>query len=458
MGDLKVEGGGRMVNGGGDLIVKDGESNDAHETDSGIHSGDDVVDRGCGGETGRGRRARQREPHREGDVETVMDGAVEEQAENEERQEDKSWEEMSFSTKEADDLKVIDLDQDALGHRRQLKNFDRNYSGDRRVSPRYGYVDTSDKDSDAEGALTDGLVAASARDRWDASPECYKVSTDRAVYGRESESPDTDITVLMLDHSRSGSERGLDAKYSLPPDPEDDAATPASNVSPVSSPVHGDGAESPMPDHRESTWSQAYGTNPEIRIRKDSSDWNESRTPSPPSGEGSRSPDNSSADGRYSVNKKFVSKSLSEGTIQSDPTRGRVFPSLGENRGSCRGAQCRLDIQEELPEDVEDGGERDNRDTKSRGRRERRGEEWQMKDTLMVPGERPTRRGLGRLGITYDDALSLSSPSSPEDEESRRFSHSSAELTPPQERFLATCTRSARLCRDALWAAVVVAV
>ncbi|XP_045130621.1 adenylyl cyclase 78C-like isoform X3 [Portunus trituberculatus] len=349
------------------------------------------------------------------------------------RQEDKSWEEMSFSTKEADDLKVIDLDQDALGHRRQLKNFDRNYSGDRRVSPRYGYVDTSDKDSDAEGALTDGLVAASARDRWDASPECYKVSTDRAVYGRESESPDTDITVLMLDHSRSGSERGLDAKYSLPPDPEDDAATPASNVSPVSSPVHGDGAESPMPDHRESTWSQAYGTNPEIRIRKDSSDWNESRTPSPPSGEGSRSPDNSSADGRYSVNKKFVSKSLSEGTIQSDPTRGRVFPSLGENRGSCRGAQCRLDIQEELPEDVEDGGERDNRDTKSRGRRERRGEEWQMKDTLMVPGERPTRRGLGRLGITYDDALSLSSPSSPEDEESRRFSHSSAELTPPQE-------------------------
>lgn len=422
-----------MVNGGGELIVKDGESSDAHETDSGIHSGDDVVDRGCGGETGRGRRARQRDPQREGDVETVMDGALEEQAGSEERQGDKSWEEMSFSATEADDLKVIDLDQDASGHRRQVTNFDRKYSGDRRMSPRFAYIDSSDKDSDAEGGPTDGLVGASARDCWDASPESYKTSSDRAVYGRESESPDTDITVLMLDHSRSGSERGLDVKYSLPPDPECDAATPASNVSPVSSPVHGGDTESPMPDHRESTWSQAYGTNPEIRIRKDSSDWNESLTPSPPSGEGTRSPDNSSADGHYTVNKKFVSKSLSEGTIPTDPTRCRVFPSLVEHRGSCRGAQCRLDIQEELPEDLEDGGERDSRDAKPRGRRERRGEEWQVKDTLMVPGERPTRRGLGRLGITYDDALSLSSPSSPEDEESRRFSHSSADLTPPQE-------------------------
>ena len=421
-----------MVN-GSDMMVKDGESSDAHETDSGIHSGDDLVDRVCGGETGRGRRARQRDPRREGDVETVMDGPVEEQAEGEGRQADKNWE-MSFSIKEVDDLQVIDLDIDAAGHRRQLQKSDRRYSGERRGSPSYSYGD--DKDSDADRALTDALGAASVGDRWDGSPESYKVASERSVYGRESESPDTDITVLVLDNSRSGSERGLDAKYSLPRDSDANIVTPSSMMSPESSPARGDAVESPEAEHEESTWSQAYGTNPEIRVRKDSSDWNESLTPSPPSGEGTRSPNHRSTDVQISSHKKFVSKSLSEGTILSDPGRGRFFPSMVDSRGSCRGAQCTLDIQEELPEDMEDGGDRDNRETKTRGRKERRGDtEWQMKDTLMVPGDKPQRRGLsrGQLGITYDDALSISSPSSPEDEESRRFSHSSAEFTPPHE-------------------------
>ncbi|XP_050727539.1 adenylyl cyclase 78C-like isoform X3 [Eriocheir sinensis] len=423
MGDLRVEGGGRMVN-GGDLIVKDGESSDAHETDSGIHSGDDVVDRVCGGEAARGRRGRQQDPVREGDAETVMDDMSEQQMEGEGRSGDKNWEGMSFSIKEVDDLQMIDLDKGGAGHRRQLPKMDRNYSGERRASPRYSYVDTRDKDFDGE--VIDGRGAASGGERLPGSPESYKA--ERSAYGRESESPDTDITVLVHDNSRSGSERGLDGKYGALHGST--VGTPGSDLSPEASRARGGGdPDSPVNHPGVTTWAPAYGNTPEIRVRKDSSDWNISPTPSSPSGESPRSPKNSSADAHISANKKFVSKSLSEGTIQTDPVRARLFP-LVEGRGACRGVQCRLDIQEEVPEDLEINGERDNRDMKLRPSKGRRVDlEWQMKDTLMVPGERPPRRGRG----SYDDTPSLSSPSSPEDEESRRFSHSSTELTPPQE-------------------------
>lgn len=413
-----------MVN-GSDLIVKDGESSDAHETDSGIHSGDDVVDRVCGGEAARGRRGRQQDPVREGEAETLMDGMSDQQTEVEGRSGDKNWEGMSFSMTEVDDLQVIDLDEGGEGHRRQLPKIDRKYGGERRASPRYNFVDIRDKDSDGE--VTDGR-GASGGERLTGSPESYRAG--RSPYGRESESPDTDVTVLVHDNSRSGSERGLDGKYGVPHGSGTTTTTPGSDLSPETSRARGGGAtDSPVTYPSETTWAPAYGTNPEIRVRKDSSDWNMSRTPSPPSGEEPRSPKNSSADAHILANKKFVSKSLSEGTIQTDPVRARLFP-LVEGRGSCRGVQCRLDIQEEVPEDLEINGDRESRDAKLRAAKGRRLEmEFQMKDTLMVPGERPPRRGRG----SYDDTPSLSSPSSPEEEESRRFSHSSAELTPPQE-------------------------
>lgn len=453
-----------MVN-GGEGLVKEACRCDTHETDSGIHSGDDIVDRVSGGEArdlghpaGEGHQtwrdvAEFRDPpeddqHAGGDVaeflrrqETMMDVLDLEEVEDKfGKQRDKSWEGLPFSLRGVEDLEVINLDEDGWRDKEEWVKLDKKFSRERRKTPTSGHREPEKKNlekhlndkikSDDEIRLQNTSLLA---DKEDESSDVSLVSSEKSAKTEESVSAEVD----EIKRVNRKSEKGKIASESDTIEPEEAPSRAASRTSvseerPQQEPATADVSLDSPTENKCFTTTQNSGTNPEIRVPDDTSVSDTSDAHSRCSSEESTSPRNSSP------TKKFVSKSLSDGNMLPDSTRVRFLQRM-EVRVPRRGVPCSLDIQEELPEDMEDVNEREHRESRAR-LKELVHSRCHM-DTLTVPGERRASRGVeplcrgpcrGSLVAGRDD-ISLSSPSSPEDEEARRNSQTPSDLSSGRE-------------------------
>ncbi|XP_071529549.1 adenylate cyclase type 8-like [Panulirus ornatus] len=362
--------------------------------------------------------------------ETMMDVLDVKEVENKfGKEKDKSWEGLPSSFRGVDDLEVINLDENDWRDKEEWVKLDKNYSRERRMAPTSGHGKPEEK---------------KLEDHWnDKIKSNGEIRLQDASLPKDKEAESTDVSLASSEKSAKTEESVCTVSDEIRrPDTEDEKEeiVSESNTKARDTSRNADVVEvsldSPTEKDRRLTTTQNSGTNPEIKVPDDTSVSDATET----SDAHSRCSSEESTSLRgSSPTKKFVSKSLSDGSILPDPARVRFLQRI-EVRGPRRGVPCSLDIQEELPEDMEDAGEKENRESRSRLKLEKLHTRSPM-DTLTVPGERrvsrsvePPRRGLrrGSMVVGRDD-VSLSSPSSPEDEEERRNSQTPSDISSVRE-------------------------
>lgn len=389
----------RLLN--GNEAVKDSESSEAHETDSGIHSGDDVVDKVSdvrrGGDEGTGGRD---EYLRRGETVVEVYDLEEQDLDGKSSGRGTAWEGLSLSFSDVEDLQIINLDERGENDKEEEKFVRKRASnGDerkprKRVHKPFLRENTQIEILDASSNVSSSF--ANPDDKGARLPDSREV--EDLAKGREEkeEEDESSEAVKCNDTKRTSPDEPQENNNSTTAVDADSAAKAGTNPSPEIR-IHG---------------------NPSISL---------SQEPELPDAEKDSKPSSNSspaATQEYaSPTKRFVSKSFSDGTIITDPSKLRLFQPL-DTRGLRRGIPSRIDIQEDIPEDPEDEGQREAR---MRMRMERLDSRTQLKDTLTVPGERRASRTLeGRVRISRRGSLAReeramsSMPSSPEDEEDRQ--------------------------------------
>lgn len=411
MDDLRVDSSPRLLN--GNEGVKDSENSEAHETDSGIHSGDDVVDKVSdvrrGGDEGTGNRD---EYLRRGETVVEVYDLEEQDLDGKSSGRGTAWEGLSLSFSDVEDLQIINLDERGESDKEEEKfGRKRTSNGEERKPRKRVHKPFLRENTQIEILDTSSNVSSSFAKPEDQGPKLPDSIEIEDLNKNQEEKEEVD--------EASEAVKTNDVKKANKDDPQENKSTIV---------VEADSAAK-------------AGTNPspEIRIHGNPT-ISLSQEPELPDAEKESNPSTISSaptQEHASPTKRFVSKSFSDGTIITDPSKLRLFQPL-DTRVSRRGIPSRIDIQEDIPEDPEDESQREAR---MRMKMERLDSRTQLKDTLTVPGERRASRSLeGRVRISRRGSLAReeramsSMPSSPEDEEdTQREPKIQGNLTPGKE-------------------------
>ncbi|XP_064090034.1 adenylate cyclase type 8-like isoform X5 [Macrobrachium nipponense] len=418
MGDIRADSVSRFLT-TGDGIVKDGENSDAHETDSGIHSGDDVVDKihpsdvRDGRGDGKGPRVVMgRGGGGEGDDEddevtenckdikeflrrgdTVVELYHLDGFEGETEDNDATGRKAS----EIDSLNIANLDESDVEVNVSKKKQSAQKLTDNKRRTHRPLV--------REETVIKVFRSDSPLDRADLVPK----NTENF------ELEEVDLTEREVRKKLPMNGTMINKNHPVQNDESDSLDSNATVLSELESPKR-------PPQYHHPT--------PEIRLTESNSvescdsTQKEEETEAVPSHAAEESP---TAALPGSMIKKNVGKSLSDGTIMTDSSRMRIFQRL-EPRVGHRGIPCSLDVHEESPEDLGDDAEGKKGIIESyhaQFKLEKRDSKGQLRDTLAVPGERRASRAAelrtkGRrresMSFVREDPPSQSSVSSVEDE------------------------------------------
>ncbi|KAK7069510.1 hypothetical protein SK128_025802, partial [Halocaridina rubra] len=425
MGDVRMDSVSRFltISDGGKL--KDGENGDAHETDSGIHSGDDVVDRTHSADR------------------TERDGRKKSDCDESETGNCNDIKEFLRRGETVVELYNLDLDaEESAGHGENTLDFHMS------ATPQIDIVNQDD----GERAIVSrkNVLARNSQEG--------KKKYHRPLAREDSVTADFNGDALPIDNEAYAKDAESfemqEVDISEKERKNADNINKAKTLKAKQSNIETESLESPdMTDTKMN--QEECSPQPEIRFLTDSGSFcasvesSESVTKVP---EVESKPSHDSLPEETVVAaspmKKHVAKSLSDGTILSDSSRLRIFQRL-ESRGGVPapcGIPFSLEIQEESLEDLRDDDEARRsgfEHPRFRPRFEKRNSKLDLKDTLAVPGERRTSRVLEfrargsrresmGIGISPDNP-SVSSVSTPEDEEGRRLSQIRSSISPGKD-------------------------